>query len=120
MRLSSSRRNPMHDVEVDRQIRRMTRRSFAIGGLAAGAGLLGWLGLHTASLEDGIPWPLRRVLEFNEKLAGAVFRGNRLAPEFSADRAAEPRVNGWIGLEEDFDPDNWRLQVFSPGGAPKR
>lgn len=110
----------MHDVDVDRQIRRMTRRSFAVGGLAAGAGLLGWLGLRSASLEDGIPWPLRRVLEFNEKLAGAVSSESRLAPEFSQDRATEPCVNGVIGLDEDFDPATWRLQVFSPGSAPKR
>jgi DMSO/TMAO reductase YedYZ molybdopterin-dependent catalytic subunit len=110
----------MHDVDVDRQIRRMTRRSFTVGGLAAGAGLLGWLGLRSASLEDGIPWPLRRVLEFNEKLAGAVSSESRLAPEFSQDRATEPRVNGVIGLDGTLDPATWRLQVFTPGSAPKR
>jgi DMSO/TMAO reductase YedYZ molybdopterin-dependent catalytic subunit len=111
---------PSPDSDADRQIRRMTRRSLVVGGVAAGAGLLSWLGVRSASLEDGISWPLRRVLEFNEKLAGAAFRDSRLAPEFSPARATEPRVNGWIGLDEDLDPAKWRLQVFSRGGAPKR
>ena len=45
------------------RLRRMTRRGFAWGGAAALAGLTGWRWVATRSEEDGLPWPLRRVLE---------------------------------------------------------
>ena len=45
-------------------------RSFVTGQpLAALAGLGAWRWLTTAAQEDGLPWPLRRVLRFNQGLA---------------------------------------------------
>jgi DMSO/TMAO reductase YedYZ molybdopterin-dependent catalytic subunit len=79
-------------------MQRLTRRGFVTGAIAAGAGLAGWTWLRTRPREDGIPWPLRRVLEWNERLARAAFRDNGLAPTFPSDTAEEPRVNGRIGL----------------------
>ncbi len=108
------------DAEVARRMSRLTRRSFAVGAAAAGVGFLGWLGLRSASLEDRTPWPLRRMLEFNEKVGSALFRESALAPDFGADRVTEPRVNGWIGLGEDFDPARWQLQVHGSDGARPR
>lgn len=107
------------DLNVDGQIRQITRRSFAVGALAAGAAGLGWFGLRSATLEDGIPWPLRRVLAFNEKVAGALFSETRRAAEFTNDRATEPRVNGRIGLSEEIDPASWRLRVESSDQPPR-
>jgi DMSO/TMAO reductase YedYZ molybdopterin-dependent catalytic subunit len=105
---------PLQTAQVDREIRQITRRSFAVGALAAGAGALGWLGVRNAALEDGIPWPLRRVLAFNERVAGALFSETRLAAEFSSELATEPRANGHIGLNGVIDPASWRLQILSP------
>jgi hypothetical protein len=34
-----------------------------------------------------------------------------LAPEFPRDRATEPRYNGDVGLNTEFDPASWKLQV---------
>jgi hypothetical protein len=94
---------------------RLTRRSFLTGAVAAGAGLAGWSWLRTRSLEDGVPWPLRRVLKFNERLARAAFRDDGLARTFSPDRAEEPRINGGIGLgNEDGKP--LKLEVRGIGG----
>jgi DMSO/TMAO reductase YedYZ molybdopterin-dependent catalytic subunit len=107
------------DLSVDRQIRQITRRSFVVGTLAAGAGALGWFGLRSAALEDGIPWPLRRVLAFNEKVAGALFSDTRLAAEFSSDMATEPRPNGRIGLSGEVDLASWRLHVVCPDRHPE-
>src|SRR6516162_7845476 len=50
------------------EMRRLTRRSLITGGVAALAGLGGWGWLTTAGLEDGLPWPLRRMLGFNQRL----------------------------------------------------
>ena len=62
----------------------------------------------------GLPWPLRRVLELDERVARAAFRTNRLAPRFARARARMPRVNGRIGLDGLIDPDSWRLRVEGP------
>jgi len=97
----------------------MTRRSFAVGAVAAGAGALGWLGLRSASLEDGIPWPLRRMLAFNERVAGSLFSETRLAGEFSSDLVTEPRVNGHVGLNGAIDAGSWRLRVECPDRNPE-
>src|SRR6266404_3071400 len=85
-------------IDVDSEIHRLTRRSFATGAIAALAGgsALAWLA--TRPTVGGIPWPLRRALQFNEGVAQSLFDSNRLAPEFSAQRAVEPRVNGRVGL----------------------
>jgi DMSO/TMAO reductase YedYZ molybdopterin-dependent catalytic subunit len=92
-------------------LRRLSRRGFAWSGAAVLAGWGGWHWLTTRSPEDGLPWPLRRVLEFNERVACAAFRSDRRAPSFSRSLARMPRVNGTIGLESGLDPKSWRLRV---------
>jgi DMSO/TMAO reductase YedYZ molybdopterin-dependent catalytic subunit len=101
--------------DIDVAIRRLTRRSFTVGAVAAAAGLAGWGWLRTRELEDGIPWPLRRVLEFNERLGQATFSNGRLAPTFPVNQAGEPRVNGRLGLAGGFDAAAWRLRVVGNG-----
>src|SRR6516165_6207882 len=104
------------DSQVDRQIRRMTRRSFATGTAAALAGFAGWGWLKTRPDEEGIPWPLRRMLEWNKRLASAYFRPRRTAPTFSASAARMPRVNGHLGLGNGFDPAAWSLRLENSSG----
>jgi DMSO/TMAO reductase YedYZ molybdopterin-dependent catalytic subunit len=99
----------------------MTRRGFAWGGVSAVAGLAGWRWLVTRSEEAGLPWPLRRVLELDERVARGLSRNSRLSPEFPRTAARIPRVNGSIGLESDLDPAAWRLKVVGSDGenAPR-
>src|SRR5262245_13669510 len=106
------------DGDLESCLRRMTRRGFAWGGMAALAGVAGWRWLVTRDEEDGLPWPLRRVLELNERVARGTFRASRLSPEFPRSAARMPRVNGSIGLESGLDPSAWRLRVFGPAGEP--
>ena len=106
---------PMTDEEVLRRMRGMSRRSFTVGGIAALAGLGAWSWLRTRELEDGIPWPLRRVLQMNERIAQGYFKNTRLAPGFPVAQARMPRVNGDLGLGEDFDPSHWKLRLEKPG-----
>jgi DMSO/TMAO reductase YedYZ molybdopterin-dependent catalytic subunit len=99
------------------RLRRLSRRGFARAGVAAVAGLAGWRWLVTRSEEDGLPWPFRRVLGLNERLARTAFRPSRTAPEFPRDAARQPRVNGRIGLDPTIDPAAWRLRVIGTSGA---
>jgi DMSO/TMAO reductase YedYZ molybdopterin-dependent catalytic subunit len=102
------------------RLRSLSRRGFALGGLAVLGGFASWRWLATGSEEDGLPWPLRRVLELNERLAQGAFRAARLSPELPRSAARMPRVNGTIGLESDLDLSAWRLQVVGPGRDPVR
>jgi DMSO/TMAO reductase YedYZ molybdopterin-dependent catalytic subunit len=109
---------PRPEVErLESQLHRLSRRGFALAGGAALAGLAGWRWLATRSEEDGLPWPLRRVLALNERLARAAFRASRTAPEFPRAAAGRPRVNGRIGIDPTLDPAAWRLRVVGPPGG---
>lgn len=102
-------------VDRELQIRRMTRRSFATGGIAALFGTAGLWWLRSAELDDGIAWPLRKVLQFNERISQALFVPGQLARTFDPSRAAEPRFNGQIGMKSNVDVARWRLDVLRPG-----
>lgn len=98
------------DAAARAEMGRRTRRSFATGGIAALAGLAAWAWLRARPEESNLPWPLRRALRFNQRLAEGYFSADRLAPTFPVSRAAQPRANGGIGLG-DFDPAGWSLTV---------
>lgn len=99
-----------------------SRRSFLITGVLGLAGLAGWRWLDSRPTVDGVPGPLRKVLEFNANLSNDYYKNTRLAPEFAKSRAKEVRVNGNVGLSDGFDPMAWRLQVrgYAPAGTPAR
>jgi DMSO/TMAO reductase YedYZ molybdopterin-dependent catalytic subunit len=101
------------DVERDmqRELKRLTRRGFLTAAVAAGAGYTGWKWLRTRPRELGLEWPLRRALEANESLSHAYFSRARLSPEFERGDLTRPRVNGRLGLELPVDPDSWRLRI---------
>jgi DMSO/TMAO reductase YedYZ molybdopterin-dependent catalytic subunit len=106
--------NQAADHEVEQEIRRMTRRSFSVGAVSALAGLAGFGWVKTQGDDDGIQWPLRRLLQWNEMLAEACFSPSRLAPTFAPGLARMPRANGRVGLTQKFDPASWSLRVESP------
>jgi DMSO/TMAO reductase YedYZ molybdopterin-dependent catalytic subunit len=98
-----------------RRLRSLSRRGFAVAGLAALGGLAGWRWLSTQGDDNEIPWPLRRVLELNERLARAAFSESRRSPNFVRAIAQTPRVNGSYGLTTPLDPAAWRLRVLRSG-----
>ena len=103
------------DLNVERAMRRRSRRSFLGMGIGAAAAFAGWRWLRTRAEVGEVPYPVRRVLELNEKLAESYFSESRLAPTFPREMAREPRVNGDEGLRGQIDPSTWRLQVV--GGS---
>lgn len=108
--------SPKGDDPVGRELRRMTRRGFAWGGAAILAGLAGREWAVRRPEEGRLIWPLRRALEFNEKVGRAAFDPDRLSRAFPEARARMPKVNGRYGLKATPEPDTWRLRVSGPGG----
>ncbi len=100
---------------------RMSRRGFVTAGGVVLAGWAAWRWLVSRSQDEGISWPLRRVLEADERVARETFRPGGRAPEFVPSRASRPRVNGMIGMTaapgrlRPVDPDAWRVEAR--GGA---
>jgi DMSO/TMAO reductase YedYZ molybdopterin-dependent catalytic subunit len=94
-------------------MRRLTRRALLVGGAAALAGVAGWRWLLTRPADDDLPWPLRSVLRFNERVNRGLLGTDRLAPTFPPERAGRPRPNGHYGAPAAAA--DWRLRVESPG-----
>ena len=101
------------NLTPEQEMAARTRRSFLTLGLGTAAALGGYSWLRSQPLEDELEWPLRRVLQMNEKLASAYFSGGHPARQFPPSAVVpEPRVNGNIGMEgEDFRPADWKLMV---------
>ena len=79
--------------------------------------LLGWRWLQKSPEADGAHKPLRKILSANESLFTSMFNNNRLAKTYPASMVVpKVRVNGNYGMNEDFEPATWKLQlVKSPG-----
>jgi DMSO/TMAO reductase YedYZ molybdopterin-dependent catalytic subunit len=99
-------------MNVQAEIARKTRRSFLVGGLAAAAGYAGYRWIGGSEPVMGAAGVLRRNLEWNEKVARAYGTG-RPAPEFPVSEARMPKLNGDIGLSNDFDASQWKLQLVT-------
>ena len=108
---------PPTDPEVSRNLARMTRRGLAIAAGAVTATLLGRRWLLNQPQEGLIPWPIRRVLRFDERLSREVFDPRTLAPTFARAKGGTPRITGRYGLDPAPDLVNYRLKVEGPGGT---
>jgi DMSO/TMAO reductase YedYZ molybdopterin-dependent catalytic subunit len=106
------------DLNVTRAMRKKSRRSFIVMTLGAAAGVAGWEWLKTRPKAGDLSYPLRRTLEFNERLGESYFKEARLTPTFPRELAREPRLTGNEGLLTEIDPSTWQLQV--KGGSETR
>jgi len=107
--------------ELKRKLRIKSRRAFLAGGLAGIGGISIWKWIGSRRQNDGVPWPLRSVLEINEQLWRDYFGSSNVAETFSRGSAEVPRENGDVGLEESVDASVWRLEVFDvEASAPMR
>ncbi len=107
------------DEEVRARLKRLSRRGFIGMAAAAGAGYLGWEWLTSRPKVDGRVWPLRGMLQWNEKLAMGYFDRDRLSPTFSPAAITAERVNGGNGLSADVDLASWRLRIEGAAGADR-
>ncbi len=106
------------DEKIVKEFRSISRRNFlgfGIGGILAG-GAYYWL--RSAPLIGELESPLRHTLQFNEVIAGKFFSHSRLAPEYPQSAVEPLRVNGGIGLSNEFDVSGWKLQVSGTNKSP--
>ena len=107
-----------HEHLDNRRVRRKTITSFTGFALGAIGTLLVWQWLNGQPDDNGALSPLRSGLEMNEKVNGLFFSPGHLAPEYPKSVAApRARVNGDIGLGDEFDPDSWELRVSPHPGS---
>lgn len=112
LRATASPIVPATEPIDEREIARRTRRSFVGAAIAGAAGLAAWQWLRTRPESDGQPWPLRKTLEVNEKIAGKLVSDQHRQPELPFGSAPKnPRVNGDLGLTSDIDLAAWRLNL---------
>jgi DMSO/TMAO reductase YedYZ molybdopterin-dependent catalytic subunit len=101
------------DDDARQFVKNKSRRAFLTAGIAAVAGVGGYEWLRSRRQEEMVPWPQRRVLGFNEKLAHGYLSDSHLAPTYDASAIGTLKPNGEYGLDDDVDADTWRLQVIA-------
>jgi len=76
-----------------------------------------WKKLHQEAQIAQAPKTLRKVLDANGKISSGFLSDNHLAKTYPASAAVKRvRVNGNVGMGNDFDPSSWMLQVVrNPG-----
>src|SRR5688572_7758642 len=101
----------MTDDDVDREVRRMSRRGFTTMAIAAAAGFAGYKWLRSQPRVGNLELPLRRALWLNESLSQKYYSPERMSPLFRETDITHPRVNGHLGLVEKADLAGWRLTI---------
>jgi DMSO/TMAO reductase YedYZ molybdopterin-dependent catalytic subunit len=102
---------------VEKTIRKKTIRSlfFLILFLGSCIGCMIWI--YHQPKDNRAFIPLRKVLNFNEKVFGSIFSNRHLTKSYPVANAAKKvRVNGWVGLGNDFDTADWKLQLIRAPG----
>lgn len=106
------------DDEARRFFGKRSRRAFLIAGVSAAAAAGGYEWMSTREQEAMVPWPQRRVLRANEALAHAWLSDSRLERTYRRSDVQPLRPNGDYGLDDDVDPETWRLRVETGAARP--
>lgn len=113
-------------VEKEVSSKQLNRRNFIAFGAFAGLSALGyggWKALLNAPKEltsatAGRSKPLRRALNQNELFMRRLFSGNHLVKTYPVSMAAKKvRQNSDVGLESEFDPAKWQLNIKKLSGG---
>jgi DMSO/TMAO reductase YedYZ molybdopterin-dependent catalytic subunit len=105
-----------HEIS-SKQIRNRTLISFVVFGLLIVVAIVLWKWLNHQPQEQGAIKPLRKVLNYNETVFNNFLSNDHLAKTFPASAAVKKvRVNGNVGMSNNFDPATWKLQVIKNPG----
>ena len=104
-------------VISEKKLRNKTLLSFTIFIVLLIAAVFGWERLHRQPRETGALKPLRTILNYNENFFSNFLSDNHLAKTYPLSEAVRNvRVNGNMGMSDDFDPATWKLKVVrNPG-----
>ncbi len=76
-----------------------------------------WKALYKQPKQEGALQPLRAGLNYNEDVFNTFFSTSHLAKTFPVSAAAKNvRVNGGVGMDNNFDPSTWKLKVIRQPG----
>ena len=107
------------DAAVRAESGRRTRRSFLVAAAAAAGGYGFYRWIDRSPGDQLIPRPLRKMLDFNAKVARGVFDERGLAPTYPVQKSMELRTNGNYGLKMDLVPESYRLQMVGVENAKR-
>ncbi len=101
-----------------KDIKRKKLVSFAVFIALLSVGYFAWYKLYNQPQGEGKIQPaLRSVLVTNERLFSKFYSANRKAKSYSkSDATANVRVNGNVGMGDNFDAAAWRLKVARKPG----
>jgi len=109
--------NSNEQVVTEKQVRNKTFIAFLFFFLFIAGCIVTWKWLHHQPEEQGALQPLRKGLNTNESLFSYFFSSRHLSKEYPKSAAVrKPRVNGSIGLKDDFDPSTWKLHLVKKPG----
>jgi DMSO/TMAO reductase YedYZ molybdopterin-dependent catalytic subunit len=101
------------ELTTDQQIRRNTIKAFLGFGVASLVPFGVWKWINSSPYLNNTLAPLRKTLEFNEKLTGKLLSDSHLAPTFSLSEAQKKvRVNGLEGLLNPLE-ENYKVKIES-------
>ncbi len=102
---------------VEQQIKKRTILAFTIFILMACSAYAGWIWLNHQPTEQGVQKPLRKALDKNEEIFTNALTFAHLAKTYPRSRAAKNvRVNGDVGLGDNFDAKNWKMKIVRKPG----
>ncbi|MES2520755.1 MAG: molybdopterin-dependent oxidoreductase [Bacteroidota bacterium] len=94
------------ELTTDQQIRRKTIKAFMAFGVATLVPVSMWKWINSSAYLNNTLAPLRKTLEFNEKLTAKLLSNSHLAPTFPKLQAERKvRVNGGVGLVSPLSED---------------
>ena len=101
------------ELTTDQQIRRKTIKAFIGFGVASLIPVGVWKWINSSPKLNNALAPLRKTLEFNERLTGKLLADSHLAPIFPVSQAQKVvRVNGGVGLMDSIASD-YKVKIES-------
>ena len=103
------------------KIYQRTVLAFTIFIIAITGVMIIWIWLQhqdkDSPMSGGIAKPLRKGLNVNQELFLATFSSSNLAKTYPKSQAVKSvRVNGDVGMSNDFDASNWQLHLVKSNG----
>ncbi len=101
----------------EKKLRTRTIISFAIFFVFLAGSVFAWKLLRRQPTVAAVSKPVRFVLNTNENVFTNFFSDNHFATSYPASQAAKNvRVNGNVGMGNNFDPSTWKLKVVRNAG----
>ena len=116
--MKQSSYNNRESLIAPKDFRRRGIVSFSVFFILLVCGLISWLWLYNTPKDaDNVQPQLRKVLAANEHLLSRFYSVSRQSKSFKpGDAVKSARVNGDVGMGDDFDPTTWKLKVARKPG----